>query len=118
MTTYQDPGIVRGGGRSRVRIGAALGVGLLTVGVGVVPASADPTASLLVSGLQGSFGSTVGPGGDLYVAEGVARRISRIDPEAGTVTTFASGLPAQVVPGAGGATDVEFLGGTAYVLVQ
>ena len=118
MTTYQDPGIVRGGGRSRVRIGAALGVGLLTVGVGVVPASADPTASLLVSGLQGSFGSTVGPGGDLYVAEGVARRISRIDPETGTVTTFASGLPAQVVPGAGGATDVEFLGGTAYVLVQ
>ena len=29
-----------------------------------------------------------------------------------------SGLPAQVVPGAGAATDVEFLGGTAYVLVQ
>jgi hypothetical protein len=85
---------------------------------GAAPASAEPTASLLVSGLQGSFGSTVGPGGDLYVAEGAARRVSRIDPETGTVTTFASGLPAQVIPGAGGATDVVFIGRTAYVLVQ
>ena len=88
------------------------------------PASASrrrrpsPALSLLVSGLQGSFGSTVGPGGDLYVAEGAARRVSRVDPETGTVTTFASGLPAQVVPGAGAASDVAFIDGTAYVLVQ
>ena len=45
--------------------------------------------------------------------------VSRVSiPRPARVTTFASGLPAQVVPGAGGATDVEFLGGTAYVLVQ
>jgi hypothetical protein len=104
---------------SSVRIvRAAIGVVLVSAGVGVAPAMAEPSASLLVSGLQGSFGSTVGPGGDLYVAEGVARRISRIDPETGTRTTFASGLPAQVIPGAGAATDVEFLDGTGYVLVQ
>ena len=97
---------------------AAIGAVLLSAGVGVAPASAEPSVSLLASGLQGSFGSTVGPGGDLYVAEGVARRVSRIDPETGTRTTFASGLPAQVVPGAGAASDVAFVDGTAYVLVQ
>ena len=86
--------------------------------VGAAASSAEPGGSLLASGLQGSFGSTVGPGGDLYVVEGVARRVSRVDPKTGTVTTFASGLPAQVIPGVGSATDVEFLGGTAYVLVQ
>jgi hypothetical protein len=97
---------------------AALVAILTPTFVGAAPSSAELSTSLLVSDLQGSFGSTVGPGGDLYVAEGVARRVSRVDPETGTVTTFASGLPAQVIPGAGGATDAEFLGGTAYVLVQ
>jgi hypothetical protein len=102
-----------------LRIAGATLVAVLTpTFVGAASSSAEPSASLLVSGLQGSFGSTVGPGGDLYITEGVARRISRIDPETGTRTTFASGLPAQVIPGAGGATDVEFLDGTAYVLVQ
>src|SRR4051794_38077457 len=91
---------------------------LIPPAAGTVSASAEPSASLLVSGLQGSFGSTVGPGGDLYVAEGVARRVSRIDPDTGVVTPFASGLPAQVIPGLGAATDIEFVGGTAYVLVQ
>jgi hypothetical protein len=107
-----------GSRRSLLSLTAALVAILTPTFVGAAPASAELSASLLVSGLQGSFGSTVGPGGDLYVAEGVARRVSRVDTETGTVTTFASGLPAQVVPGAGGATDVEFLGGTAYVLVQ
>jgi hypothetical protein len=107
-----------GSRRSLLSLFAALVAILTPTFVGAAPSSAAPSASLLVSGLQGSFGSTVGPGGDLYVAEGVARRVSRVDPETGTVTTFASGLPAQVIPGAGGATDVEFLGGTAYVLVQ
>src|SRR3954463_6375314 len=97
---------------------AAVTAILIPPAAGTVSASAEPSASLLVSGLQGSFGSTVGPGGDLYVAEGVARQVSRVDPATGAVTTFANGLPAQVIPGAGGAMDVEFLEGTAYVLVQ
>jgi hypothetical protein len=108
-----------GSRRSFLPLFAALVAVVLTpTFVGAARPAPEPSASLLVSGLQGSFGSTVGPGGDLYIAEGVARRVSRVDPETGRVTTFADGLPAQVVPGVGAATDVEFLGGTAYVLVQ
>ena len=39
---------------------------------------------------------TIGPDRALYVAEGVAGRISRIDPDTGHVTTFASGLPKRL----------------------
>src|SRR5206468_8524907 len=48
--------------------------------------------------------------------EGAAGRISRVDPQSGAVTTFASGLPKSIV-GIGGAIDVAFIGETAYVLV-
>ena len=71
---------------------------------------------LLISGLEGGSGSTIGPGGALYVTESAAGRISRIDPQTGAVTTFASGLPPAIV-GIGGAIDVAFMGSTAYVLV-
>src|SRR3989304_6167443 len=53
----------------------------------------EPTASLLIAGLEGGSGSTVGPDGALYVTEGLAGRISRVDPETGDMTMFASGLP-------------------------
>ena len=75
-----------------------------------------PSASLLASGLQGAIGSTVGPDGALYVTEGLAGRISRVDPETGEITTFASGLPPRIAR-LGGAMDVAFIGHTAYVLV-
>ena len=71
---------------------------------------------LLASGLQGGSGSTVGPGGALYVTEGAAGRVSRVDPITGQVTLYASGLPPSIV-GIGGAMDVAFIGHTAYVLV-
>lgn len=74
-------------------------------------------AVLLASGLEGASGSTIGPGGALYVAEGAAGRIARIDPQSGDVTTFASGLPPAIMP-IGGAVDVAFIGETAYVLVS
>jgi hypothetical protein len=73
-------------------------------------------ATLLVTGLAGGAGSTVGPGGALYVTEPAAGRVSRIEPQTGAITTFASGLP-QAIVGIGGAMDVEFIGSTAYVLV-
>ena len=82
-------------------------------------ASAPPppaTPVLLVSGLEGASGSAIGPGGALYVTEGAAGRISRVDPKTGYVTTFASGLPPSIV-GIGGAIDVAFIGSTAYALV-
>ncbi|MGH2634782.1 MAG: ScyD/ScyE family protein [Actinomycetota bacterium] len=80
------------------------------------PVLAEPTTTLLVSGLAGGSGSTVGPDGALYVTEGLAGRVSRVDPRTGGVTTFASGLPPSII-GIGGAMDVAFIGGTAYVLV-
>ena len=73
-------------------------------------------AALLVTGLEGATGSTIGPGGALYVTEGAAGRISRVDPKTGDITTFASGLPKAII-GIGGAIDVAFIGKTAYVLV-
>ena len=78
--------------------------------------SPTPTASQLVSGLAGGSGSTVGPGGALYVTESAAGKISRVDPRTGEITTFASGLPKSII-GIGGTTDVAFIGGTAYALV-
>src|SRR5258705_12713392 len=75
-----------------------------------------PNAPLLATGLEGATGSTVGPGGALYVTEGAAGRISRVDPQTGEITAFASGLPTRIIP-LGGAIDVAFIGQTAYVLV-
>jgi hypothetical protein len=80
--------------------------------------SGGPTAELLVTGLEGGSGSTLGPGGALYVTEAHAGRISRVDPLTGEITTFAVGLPKRM-PGFpfGGAIDIAFIGTTAYVLV-
>jgi hypothetical protein len=81
------------------------------------PAGDRPAeVEVLVSGLDGAFGSTVGPDGALYVTEGPAGRITRIDPRTGATSTFADCLPQRVAP-VGGPTDVAFLDGTAYALV-
>src|SRR5215218_3254098 len=63
-------------------------------------------------------GSTIGPDKALYVTDGPGGRVLRIDPKTGVITTFASGLPVATpdLP-FGGAQDVAFFGGTAYVLV-
>jgi len=75
-----------------------------------------PDVVLLASGLEGGSGSTIGPGGALFVTEGAAGRISKVDPRTGNRTTFATGLPKSIV-GIGGAIDVAFIGSTAYALV-
>src|SRR6266516_1279240 len=80
------------------------------------PPCEGPTATRLVTGLEGAMGSTVGPDGALYVTEGAAGRISRVDPHTGEKTTFASGLPPSII-GIGGAIDVAFIDNIAYVLV-
>jgi hypothetical protein len=80
------------------------------------PQSGNATASRLVTGLQGGWGSTIGPDKALYVTETAAGRITRVDPKTGATTTYASGLPKSII-GLGGATDIAFIGGTAYVLV-
>ena len=77
-----------------------------------------PAPPCSLTGLEGASGSTVGPGGALYVTEGAAGRISRVDPKTGEITTFASGLPPAIPASASvGAIDVAFIGKTAYVLV-
>jgi sugar lactone lactonase YvrE len=76
----------------------------------------EPTATRLVTGLEGATGSTIGPDGALYVTEGAAGRVSRVDPQTGDITTFASGLPPALI-GIGGAIDVAFIDNVAYVLV-
>ena len=78
--------------------------------------SRSPKAVLLVAGFDGGSGSTIGPDGALYVTEGAAGRISRVNPRTGHVSTFATGLPKRVGE-IGGAMDVAFIGKTAFALV-
>ncbi len=111
-----------------MRVTESVGIGIvlvLTAAViamitpSVVSASSPcggPTATRLVTGLEGAMGSTIGPDGALYVTEGAAGRISRVDPETGEKTAFASGLPPAII-GIGGAIDVAFIDNIAYVLV-
>ncbi len=66
--------------------------------------------------MESGSGSTVGPGGALYVTEGATGKVLRVDPVTGEVSTFASGLPKSII-GIGGAMDIAFIGKTAYVLV-
>ena len=78
------------------------------------------TAQLLVTNLEELQGSTVGPGGALFVTAPLTGSIWRVDPTTGAVTLFATGLPARnpdpFFAGAG-VVDVAFLGRTAYALV-
>jgi sugar lactone lactonase YvrE len=95
---------------------AALIAMMVPFAASAAPPSGAATPTQLLTGLQGGLGSTVGPGGALYVTETAAGRISRVDPETGDITTFASGLPKSII-GLGGVMDVAFIGSTAYALV-
>jgi hypothetical protein len=111
-------------GTSKRLMTTAAALALLMPALAVRAGGNQPSGSqsdevrLLASGLQGTIGSTIGPDGALYVAEGALGRITRIDLSTRRATTFASGLPAAV-PGVGfgGPMDVAFVGTTAYVLV-
>jgi len=109
----------------RRRMWLALLAVVLVTTVASLQATAQ-TPELLTSGLEGSFGSTVGPGGDLYVTDAANGTILRVDPDSGEKTTVGGGLPAWVLApppiggigaGLGGAVDVAFMGSTMYALV-
>ena len=74
------------------------------------------TPTLLRTGLASGSGSTIGPDRALYVTEGAAGRVTRVDTKTGDITTLATGLPKSII-GIGGAMDIAFVGKTAYVLV-
>jgi hypothetical protein len=105
--------------RKKLLVALVLSLAIMLASTTVAAAnktSEQPSISLLASGLQGTSGSAIGPDGALYVTEGAAGRISRVDPQTGNVTTYAAGLPPAILP-IGGANDLVFLNGTAYVLV-
>jgi hypothetical protein len=90
---------------------------ILAGGLAAAPLAAAAAPPVLYAiGIAGGSGSAIGPGGDLFVTEGLAGQVSRIDKNTGQKTTYASGLPAAVI-GIGGPIDVAFIGTTAYVLV-
>ena len=101
------------GSQRSLLLAAVLIASITSSAASAQPSCADPTASLFATGLEGAQGSTIGPDGALYVTEPAAGRISRVDPQTGVITTFASGLPS----GPGGVFDVAFIGDTAYALV-
>jgi hypothetical protein len=84
--------------RKRLAIGLIFScviiLGGSTTDAGRIP-SGEPTATRLVTGLEELQGSTVGPGGALFVTAPLASSIWRVDPKTGAVTLFASGLPAR-----------------------
>src|SRR5438094_4144779 len=110
-------GLTKSVGIGIVLLWAAALVAIITRSVAsAVPPCEGPTATRLVTGLQGATGSSIGPDGALYVTEGAVGRISRVDPLTGEVTTFASGLP-RAIRGIGGAVDVGLNDYIAHVLV-
>jgi len=98
-------------------LGAATAAATVRSSSGTAASDSGPTAGhRLVSGLQGTIGSVIGPDGALYVPEALLGRITRVDPRTGHTSTFADGLPPRLLP-FGGAMDVVFVGRTAYALV-
>jgi len=109
--------VTRSVGIGIVLLLAAALIAIITPSAASAPPPCEgPTATRLVMGLEGASGSTIGPDGALYVTEGAVGRISRVDPQTGEKTTFASGLPRAII-GIGGAIDVAFIDNIAYALV-
>ena len=98
-------------------------VGLLVTGAATTASAHDrrgPAVTPLASFGDGTFvtGSTIGPDGALYVTDGSAGSVLRIDRRSGRVSTYAEGLPTKAfATDIGGPVDVVFVGRTAYVLV-
>jgi hypothetical protein len=107
------------------RIGLFIAVAGLAAAVVAPTVSAhdrsDPVVTRLAEFGSDDFvtGSTIGPGGALYVTDGAAGAVLRIDRRSGQVTPYAGGLPPKAFQGVdiGGPVDVAFAGRTAYVLV-
>ena len=100
---------------------ATLAAMIVPLAAGAAPPAAGPGDPELLATLAGAAGSgsTIGPGGALYVPQPASGEIWRVDPESGDRTLFAGGLPRRfsALP-FGGVMDVAFYGSTAYALVS
>lgn len=97
-----------------------VGLAILIAAVVTIVSPPSHAAEVHATGLMRPFGSTVGPGGDLYVADAAAGAIVRVDARTGETSIYAGGLPISPVIGVfgiGGVMDVTFLDGVAYALV-
>ncbi len=105
-------------------------ISLITAVVGLMVALLAPTGSAhdrrgptvteLARFGDGTFttGSTIGPDGALYVTDGSAGSVLRVDRRTGRITTYGTGLPTKAfATDIGGPVDLVFVGRTAYVLV-
>jgi len=93
---------------------------LASLGRAAVATPLLSAAQLLATGFQELQGSTIGPGGALFVTAPRTGEIWRVDPETGAFTLFAGGLPLRNPDDffiGSGVVDVAFLDGTAYALV-
>ena len=107
------------------RIGLFIAAAVLAAAMAAPTVSAhdrgDPVVTRLAEFGSDDFvtGSTIGPDGALYVTDGAAGAVLRIDRRSGRVAPYADGLPPKAFQGVdiGGPVDVAFAGRTAYVLV-
>jgi hypothetical protein len=102
--------------RPLAALSAALTLALAAPASAHAPSDPPSVRELATFGTGLGSGGTIGPDGALYVTDGNAGAVLRVDTRSGGVTTYATGLPKQVL-GIGGAMDVVFRGRTAYVLV-
>jgi hypothetical protein len=107
--------------RKLVVVLVALVAMIVPASASAAPPAGEPGEPELLATLEGGAGSgsSVGPGGALYVPQPAAGEIWRIDPESGEKLLYASGLPQRFsqLP-FGGVMDVAFIGSTAYALVS
>lgn len=115
--SYQTSIGKRRSSQSRLALGVMLGLALLA-GDDADARGWNYEGRVLARGLLGSSGSTTGPDGAIYVAEGAGGQVTRIDPKNGRKRVVAKNLPAaNPAVGLGGPIDVAFIGDTLYVLV-
>lgn len=107
--------------QSMRRIGLFIAAAAMTAPTVNAHERRDPVVTHLAEFESDDFvtGSTIGPDGALYVTDGNAGEVLRINRRTGNVSTYATGLPPKAFPGqeVGGAVDVAFMGHRAYVLV-
>jgi hypothetical protein len=108
--------------RSKLLAGiVALAAMVAPLAASAAPPTVEPGVPELLATLDGAAGSgsTIGPGGALYVPQPATGRIWRVDPQSGETTLYASGLPQRFAElPFGGVMDVAFIGSTAYALVS